>query len=86
MIVPAHVLQIMIDKTIMLSMNTGEDFSFSIAGFDISRAIITKDLDLSVDHLVSVADHPVPAADPVPQGCSSALLFRTHQGMRIGLR
>ncbi len=87
MIVPAHVLQIMIDKTIMLSMNTGEDFSFSIAGFDISRAIITKDLDLSLSENRGV----VPAA-VIESTCKNVISYkqasmqnRANFGMKVDM-
>ncbi len=71
MIVPAHVLQIMIDKTILLCMHTGEDFSFSITGFDISRSIITKDLDLSISENREV----VPAA-VIRSACKDIISYK----------
>ncbi len=71
LIVPAQVLQMMTDKRMVLSMNVGDGFSFSITGVDIPAGIINRDLDLSV----SDNRKAVPAA-VIENTCKDALSYR----------
>lgn len=71
LIVPAQVLQMMTDRQMVLSMNIGDGFSFSITGVDIPRAIIEKDLDLSV----SEDKKAVPTA-VIENTCKDAIICR----------
>ncbi len=71
LIVPAQVLQMMTDKRMVLSMNVGDGFSFSITGVDIPADIINRDLDLSV----SDNRKAVPAA-VIENTCKDALSYR----------
>lgn len=48
MVVPAKVLQMLRGKNLEFNMDTGENLAFSFNGLHVSRAIMNKDLDLSV--------------------------------------
>lgn len=71
LIVPAHVMQMLCGKKLTLNMSTGEDLSFSINGMNIPRAIVKKDLNLTVSRNKTVI--PV---NVIENTCKNVISYR----------